>query len=105
MIIVFNRQYGSHFIIAPQARIDDGQLEMVQVVQTNFCKLAAALPFFFLGKRPPFGVTRMQPVKNAVIEAAQEILYHIDGEPRKTGSRLEITVEPNALLLWRPCYG
>lgn len=102
LVFANNRQYGSHFIVAPQARIDDGQLEAVRIAKTAHWKLAAAVPFFFLGKKPPFEITGTCSVKQAFIEADQAILYHIDGEPRKTGSRLEITIQPNALFLWRP---
>ncbi len=102
LVFANNRQYGSNFVIAPQARIDDGQLDVVQIHKVSVCKLAAALPFFFLGKEPPFGVSSTRVVKKAVIETEHDILYHIDGEPRKTGTRLEIHILPRALRLWRP---
>lgn len=105
LVFANNRQYGSNFVIAPQAQIDDGKLDMVCVNDVAKYKLAAALPFFMTGKRPPFGVTSYARVQHAIIENEEEILYHIDGEPRKTARRLEITLAPAALRLWVPNYG
>ncbi len=102
LVFANNRQYGSNFVIAPHAKIDDGQLEMVSVNNVAKCKLAAALPFFMLGKKPPFGVTSYAHTNHAVLESEQEILYHIDGEPRKAAHRLEIILAPNALRLLVP---
>ena len=102
LVFANNRQYGSNFVIAPNAQINDGKLEMVSVNNVAKCKLAAALPFFMLGKKPPLGVTSYTQTHQAVIESEQEILYHIDGEPRKTAHRLEIILAPNALRLLVP---
>ena len=102
LVFANNRQYGSNLIIAPQAGIADGKLDMVLVQNVAKYKLAAALPFFFLGKKPPFGVTAQAQIKNAIVESEQEILYHIDGEPRKTAHRLEIVIAPQALRLLIP---
>ena len=102
LVFANNRQYGSNFIIAPQAGISDGKLEMVIVQPVAKYKLALAVPFFFLGNKPPFGITATAPVQSVVIESDQEILYHIDGEPRKTARHLEITMTPQALRLLVP---
>ena len=96
------RQYGSHFIIAPQAAIADGKLDMVIVQDVAKYKLALALPFFFLGQKPPFAITAGAQIKSAVVESDHEIFYHIDGEPRKTNHHLEITVSRHALRLLTP---
>lgn len=102
LVFANNRQYGSNFVIAPDAKIDDGKLDMVQVYNVAKYKLAAAVPYFLRGKKPPFGVTNYAHIKQAVIESDEEILYHIDGEPRKADHRLEITLAPHALKLWVP---
>lgn len=102
LVFANNRQYGSHFIIAPQAGIADGQLDMVLVQNKPKWQLAAAVPFFFMGQKPPFDVTASARVQSAVIESEQDILYHIDGEPRKTARHLEITLSPRVLRLLVP---
>lgn len=102
LVFANNRQYGSNFIIAPQAGIADGKLDMVIVQDVAKFKLLIAMPFFFLGKKPPFKVTAWAQFHNAVVESRKEILYHIDGEPRKTERRLEITIARHALRLLIP---
>ena len=97
-----NRQYGSNFVIAPKAGIADGKLDMIIVQDVAKFKLLIALPFFFLGKKPPFKVTAWAQLHNAVVESKKEILYHIDGEPRKTDHRLEIKVARHAMRLLIP---
>ena len=105
LVFANGRQYGSNFKIAPQASLTDGKLDMVEIKNAPKYKLAAAVPFFFTNKKPPFEVTNTTQITNAVIESDHEILYHIDGEPRKTDRRLEITVQPGALRLLLPQYG
>lgn len=102
LVFANNRQYGNNFIIAPQAGIADGKLDMVMVQDVAKFKLLIALPFFFLGKKPPFKVTAWAQLHNAVVESEKEILYHVDGEPRKTDHRLEIKVARHALRLLIP---
>ncbi len=92
-----NRQYGSNFIIAPKASISDGKLNMVVVSNLSKYKVVAAIPYFFMGKKPPFNLTGTAELYSAVVESEQEILYHVDGEPRKTARHLEITMEARAL--------
>ena len=105
LVFANGRQYGSNFKIAPQARLTDGKLDMVEIKNVAKYKLLAAVPFFFTDKKPPFGVTVTTQITSVVIESDHEILYHIDGEPRKTDRRLEITVKPGALRLLLPQYG
>ncbi len=102
LVFANNRQYGSNFVIAPEASICDGALDMVQVHNISKCKLALGLSSFLRGKKPPFGVTSYTRVQQALIESDREILYHIDGEPRKADHRLEIKLTPHALKLWVP---
>ena len=97
-----NRQYGNHFVIAPKAGIADGKLDMVIVSNLPKYKVIAALPFFFMGQIPPFNLTATAQLQSAVVESDQPILYHIDGEPRKTARHLEITMTAHALRLMVP---
>lgn len=102
LVFANNRQYGSNFIIAPKAGFADGKLDMVIVNDLPKYKVIAALPFFFAGQVPPFGLTATAQIRSAVVEADQEILYHIDGEPRKTARHLEITMDLRALRILVP---
>ncbi len=97
LVFANGRQYGSNFKIAPHASLTDGELDMVTVFDAPKWKLALAAPFFFTDKWRPFGLTQTAHVKRTLIQQEGDIIYHIDGEPRKTQNKLEITVEPSAL--------
>lgn len=104
LVFANGKQYGSNFKIAPQANLQDSLLDMVTVQNVSKWKLALAAPYFFTDKQKPFHITDTTQVKRAVILHKGEILYHIDGEPRKTQDRLEITIEPMALRVLIPHY-
>ena len=102
LVFANGRQYGSNFKIAPHASLTDGQLDMITVYNAPKWKLALAAPSFFTDTWRPLGVTSEASVRRAVIRQAGEILYHLDGEPRKTQNTLEIAVEPKNLIVLFP---
>ena len=102
LVFANGRQYGSNFKIAPQASLTDGQLDMVTVEDAPKWKLALATPSFFTDGWRPFGLTKTAHTKKSVITKPGRIIYHLDGEPRQTTDRLEITVEEKALLVLFP---
>ena len=97
LVFANGKQYGSNFKIAPQASLQDGLLDMVVVQNAPKWKLALATPYFFTNRPRPFHITTTYTTKHAVVSYEGEILYHIDGEPRKTKDRLEISTQPKAL--------
>ena len=102
LVFANGRPYGSNFKIAPHASLTDGKLDMITVHNAPKWKLALSAPSFFAGMWRPSGVTSETTVRHAVICQEGEILYHLDGEPRKTTNRLEISVQPKSLLLLFP---
>lgn len=95
-------QYGSNFKIAPQASLTDGWLDCVLIKNESKLKLLCALPSFFTSDPAHKGVTQTTRVKKAVLRQTGEIIYHLDGEPKTTQDRLEISIEPGALNLLLP---
>lgn len=102
LVFANGRQYGSNFKIAPHASLTDGFLDMIAVSDAPKWKLALAAPSFFTDNWRPFGITQTSRVKHALIRQPGDIIYHIDGEPRKTRDSLEIAIEPNALKVLFP---
>lgn len=97
LVFANGRQYGSNFKIAPKANLSDGELDMVIVRDAPKWKLALAAPSFFTDNWRPFGITETTHAKHAIIRVPGDIVYHIDGEPRKTKDQLEIAIQPGAL--------
>ena len=102
LVFANGRQYGSNFKIAPTASLTDGKLEMVSVQNAPKWKLALAVPAFFTDTWRPFGLIHTEQVQHALIKRAGEIMYHIDGEPRKATDSLEISISPKALHILLP---
>lgn len=90
-------QYGSNFKIAPQASLTDGWLEKVVIKNVHKLKLLAAAPTFFTDDSTHLGVTDTTRVKHVLLRQPGEIIYHLDGEPKKTLDQLEIKILPAAL--------
>ena len=102
LVFANGTQYGSNFIIAPQASLTDGHFDMVEVENVSKWKLALAAPQFFSKTFRPVQVTRVQHTARAVIRREGEIVYHLDGEPRVAQQELTIQLLPQCLRLLVP---
>jgi YegS/Rv2252/BmrU family lipid kinase len=91
------RQYGNGAIIAPDARVDDGRLDVVVVAYRSPVRALLQVPRVFLGQiaRVP-GVT-MRRATEVEITSARQVLYHVDGEPFVGGASIRARVQPRAL--------
>ena len=75
------RQYGNGAVIAPDARIDDGRLDIVVVEDRSLVRILARLPDLFRGRLKGAPGVTMLPAETFEIRAAHQVLYHLDGEP------------------------
>jgi YegS/Rv2252/BmrU family lipid kinase len=91
------RQYGNGAVIAPDARMDDGKLELVVIEERSALRALAQMPMVFAGwiARLP-GVTTMS-VREVSITATGPIVYHVDGEPCVGGPAISARIRPRAL--------
>lgn len=108
--IANSNQFGNNAIIAPQASLSDGLLDIVIVQKMNKAKL-------------PFAILRQMRGNNKVQQLVEDmsnknILYfqtptlriknpklaplHIDGEPRDAVEELQIEIIPQAFILIKP---
>jgi YegS/Rv2252/BmrU family lipid kinase len=96
------RQYGNGAIIAPDARIDDGKLDVIVVEYRSPLATLLQIPKLFAGQvgRVP-GVT-MTTAVTVEIASARRVLYHVDGEPFIGGASMKARVHQHALRIRRP---
>ena len=108
--IANSNQFGNNAIIAPQASLSDGLLDIVIVQKMNKAKL-------------PFAILRQMRGNNKVQQLVEDmstknILYfqtpslriknpklaplHIDGEPRDAVEEIQVEIIPKAFLLIKP---
>lgn len=98
MIAIANgRQYGNGALIAPHARIDDGQLDIVVIADRPAWRAILQIPRVFMGQadRVP-GVTSLRGTQ-VEISSGRPVIYHVDGEPFVGGAHLRARVHPGAL--------
>lgn len=97
-----SRQYGNGALIAPAARLDDGRLEVVVVEARSLAWLAVRLPSLFRGTLVDAPGILMRSWSSLSVSASAGIEYHVDGEPRSGGARLEVRLHSGALAVRVP---
>lgn len=90
-------QFGNGARIAPDARVDDGLLDVVVFEERSRLRTLCALPRLFTG-----GIGRVRGVSirkqaSVRIEHDGPLVYHLDGEPRRGQQQLEMIARPAAL--------
>jgi diacylglycerol kinase (ATP) len=100
--IANSRQYGNGAIIAPDALVDDGLLDVVVIEHRSLIATLLQVPRVFTGKigQVP-GVTIR---KGAIVEitSAHPVTYHVDGEPFVGSAAIRARVRPHALRVRTP---
>lgn len=95
-------QYGNGAIIAPEARADDGLLDLVLLEKLPLTRVLPNLYRLFNGTINRVKGYHDIQIKKAVIERPAEGYIHTDGNPHLEGARLEIEVVPQALMVAVP---
>jgi YegS/Rv2252/BmrU family lipid kinase len=96
------RQYGNGAIIAPQARLDDGRLDVVVVANRPVWQAIRRVPALFRGRIAEVpGVTITQAAQ-IEISSARQMLYHVDGEPFVGGRHITARARRAALRVRLP---
>jgi diacylglycerol kinase (ATP) len=91
------RQYGNGAIIAPDARIDDGRLEVIVVGERTALKAMTQMPMLFKGRIGQVPGITMTPAREVTISSAGPMIYHADGEPCVGGTSIRARIRPRAL--------
>jgi YegS/Rv2252/BmrU family lipid kinase len=90
-------QFGNGACIAPDARVDDGRLDVVVVEERSRIATLCAVPRLFTGGIARVRGVSIRQVEHAVVECDTPMSFHVDGEPVQGGIRLEARVLPGVL--------
>ena len=89
------RYIGGGMKAVPDARIDDGLLNLYTIKGIKKCFIPFLLPLFILGLHKYLPIAKKHMVKNVVIEA-QEMTFQLDGELIDL-ERADIQIQPESI--------
>jgi diacylglycerol kinase (ATP) len=94
------RQYGAGALIAPEARLNDGKLDVLVVEDAPRVEILLNVPRLFLGSLRRSRRCHWFATSSLVL--CGEGPHHRDGEPEAGAGRLEVSVLPRALRILVP---
>jgi YegS/Rv2252/BmrU family lipid kinase len=97
--IANSAQFGNNARIAPGARVDDGELDLVVVEERSRFATICQVPRLFNGTANRIRGCTMRRIRAVTIESEEPMAYHVDGEPITGGTRLKARVHPGALMV------
>ena len=100
--IANSRQFGNGALIAPEAVVDDGRMNLVVVGARPAWQAIGSLPALFSGRVAQLRDVWSRPAEAIRISADAPMLFHLDGEPVVGGDALSFRVHPRALAVRVP---
>jgi diacylglycerol kinase (ATP) len=97
--IANSAQFGNNARIAPGARVDDGELDLVVMEERSRLATVCQIPRLFNGSVERIRGCTIRRIRSATIESDQPMAYHVDGEPMEGGTRLKARIHPGALMV------
>jgi YegS/Rv2252/BmrU family lipid kinase len=95
-------QYGNHARIAPRARTDDGQLDLVVVRSAGLWRTLGLVPPLFLGTLDRSPLVWRRAGDTFLIERAAPGPLHTDGETHEAGRTVEVRLVRRSLRMVVP---
>lgn len=92
-------EFGVNATIAPNARPDDGLIDLCILSPVKFGRALANLPKLFDGRIDQLPEMEIYQVANAVIRRSHEGPIHTDGDPHRDNTLLTVEVLPGKLKL------
>ena len=90
-------QYGNGARIAPGARVDDGELDLVVGEERSRFHTVCQTPRLFNGTIARVSGCSIRRIRETTIECAAPMMFHVDGEPVQGETKLTARVHPAAL--------
>jgi diacylglycerol kinase (ATP) len=90
-------QYGNGAVIAPNACLDDGRLDVVVVADRSPVMALLQAPRVFMGQIAKIAGVTMRAAVEIEVTSGQPVIYHVDGEPYVGGASVTARCRPRAL--------
>ena len=95
-------QYGNNARIAPEARVDDGLLDLCAVPPVSFWNALPLAAHLFHGSIGRVRGVNLRRSARFVVERSAPGPLHTDGELHEAGARIEFVVRPRSLRVMCP---
>ncbi|RPI53854.1 MAG: diacylglycerol kinase family lipid kinase [Acidobacteria bacterium] len=92
-----SRQYGFGAQIAPDARLDDGLLDLIAIEDRKAIGNMVRVPSLFVGRLDRRAGVHATQIRELTIRSTGAMLFHVDGEPVQGVDTLTARVRPLAL--------
>jgi len=96
------QQYGNNAIIAPDAKLNDGFLDITIIHYTSTFQIIRGLPKLFSGRLRRYPNADFYKTKSVRIQRSGPGVLNIDGEPVDEKSVIEISILPKSLKIIAP---
>jgi len=93
------RQFGNQALIAPSANPSDGVFELVLVSPFPWRLFPLFVFRLFTGTLKPSNYMRVISLPNGAVLTTTETEFHIDGEPVRLASPVNLSIRPGCLLV------
>jgi diacylglycerol kinase (ATP) len=97
--IANSAQFGNNARIAPGAKVDDGELDLVVMEERSRFGTVCNLPRLFNGTVARARGCSIRRIREVTIESERPMVYHVDGEPMAGGTKLRARIHPGALMV------
>jgi len=103
MVTVANgRQFGNNAFVAPQAKLNDGKLNVSILHQLKLHHLPTFLPKVFNGTIDKFSHAEFYTAEKITLERTEHDFINIDGEPVFEAAQITFRIIPGALRMVTP---
>ena len=92
-----SKQYGNNFYICPDAKIDDGKINICLIKNCSFFNLIRLTWRFYFGKINKSKLYTSYNTTKVIINSKKDILMHIDGESINLNKTVKIKVLPKSI--------
>lgn len=102
LAVANGQQYGNNALIAPEAKLDDGLLDVCIVHQLSFLRLFDAIPKLFNGTIENYASAELHKTQSLLVERQVADYMNIDGEPVWEEAVVKISLIPKSLRIVTP---
>ena len=100
-VVCNTSRFGGGMRIAPGARVDDGELDLVVARELTKMQILRVFPKVFTGEHIHHPAVEISQIRSAKIAVDRPLMMACDGEPigRLDGGELAVSIEPRALMV------